>query len=186
MTNIKIALTNLGKYNEGELVYKWVELPASEEELTAALEEIGVNEQYEEFFISDYEAPLGIEVGEYENIEKLNEFAELLEGIEVPEKKYGRYDTGDVLNFAHELEDNGLVPDAYYYIGDIVDDEQLNEMAKAQADNSWQRVAHFLAGIEYMNEDYYWINGYANAENLTNDRLEGIVSDLVDELRNAL
>lgn len=28
---LKIALTNLGKYNEGQLVYKWLELPATED-----------------------------------------------------------------------------------------------------------------------------------------------------------
>lgn len=30
---MKIYLTNLGKYNEGQLVGEWVELPVSQEEL---------------------------------------------------------------------------------------------------------------------------------------------------------
>lgn len=33
MAYINIYLTNLGKYNEGELVGEWVELPVSDEEL---------------------------------------------------------------------------------------------------------------------------------------------------------
>ena len=71
MSNIRIALTNLGKYNEGELTYKWVELPYTDEELTKALEAIGIDgENYEEYFISDYEAPFHID--EYENLEELN------------------------------------------------------------------------------------------------------------------
>lgn len=32
---LKIALTNLGKYNEGCLVYKWLDLPATEGEMVS-------------------------------------------------------------------------------------------------------------------------------------------------------
>lgn len=38
---MKIFLTNLGKYNEGELIGEWVELPASQEELKKVFERIG-------------------------------------------------------------------------------------------------------------------------------------------------
>ena len=34
------ALTNLGKYNEGELVYKWIHLPISDKELSQVLKDI--------------------------------------------------------------------------------------------------------------------------------------------------
>jgi hypothetical protein len=187
-TTMKIALTNLGKYNEGELVYKWVELPATDEALTEAFEEIGINERYEEHFISDYEAPLGIRIGEYESISKLNDIAEKLEGLDVPEaNQYGLYDASDVINFAMHLCNEGIVPGADEFVQDIVDDEQLDEMVKHEAESGgWQRVAFFLADVRYTNDEYYYINGYGNAENLTNDRLEGIVSDLVDELRRNL
>ena len=77
---MNIALTNLGKYNEGELIYKWVELPATEEELEAAKKEIGINEYYEEWFITDYECDY-LQIGEYDNIEELNEIAETVEGL---------------------------------------------------------------------------------------------------------
>lgn len=55
---LKIFLTNLGKYNEGELVGEWISLPVSEEELEAVKERIGINEQYEEWFITDYETDI--------------------------------------------------------------------------------------------------------------------------------
>lgn len=55
---LKIYLTNLGKYNEGYLVGKWVELPATDEELEEAKKEIGINQQYEEWFITDYESDI--------------------------------------------------------------------------------------------------------------------------------
>ena len=72
---MNIYLTNLGKYNEGELVGEWVKLPVSDEELQKVFERIGINEEYEEYFITDYECDF-YEIGEYENIDTLNEKAE--------------------------------------------------------------------------------------------------------------
>lgn len=77
---MKIYLTNLGKYNEGELVGEWVELPVSQEELQEVFERIGINEEYEEYFITDYECDL-YEVGEYENIDKLNDIAQRIKEL---------------------------------------------------------------------------------------------------------
>lgn len=78
---MKIYLKNLGKYNEGELVGEWVELPASQEDLEKVFERIGINEEYEEYFITDYECDL-YEVGEYENIDKLNDIAERIKELD--------------------------------------------------------------------------------------------------------
>lgn len=69
----RIAITNLGKYNEGTLAYKWLDLPFTETELEDALQEIGVGDEYEEVFISDYEFEFDYEIGEYEDLETLNE-----------------------------------------------------------------------------------------------------------------
>lgn len=81
---LKIALTNLGKYNEGYLIYKWLELPATQEEIDKTLEAIGIDgEEYEEYFITDYETDIeGLKVGEYEYLEALNELAERYENLE--------------------------------------------------------------------------------------------------------
>lgn len=82
-TALRIYLTNLGKYNEGELVGEWVELPATEEELEAVMERIGINEEYEEYFITDYESDVpGVRVGEYDNLDDLNEMAETLADLD--------------------------------------------------------------------------------------------------------
>lgn len=79
---IRIYLTNLGKYNEGELVGKWVDLPTTNG-FDEHLEEIGINEEYEEWFITDYETDIdGLEIHEYSNIEELDELAETLEGLQ--------------------------------------------------------------------------------------------------------
>ena len=85
MCEMRIALTNLGKYNEGELIYKWLELPATEEEIKEAMDEIGINEYYEEWFITDYECDF-MRIGEYDSIDELNEIAEALEDLEDYEK----------------------------------------------------------------------------------------------------
>lgn len=87
---LKIYLTNLGKYNEGFLVGEWVTLPVSDEELEAVLERIGISEDpdengnyYEETFITDYETDIeGLTVGEYDNLDELNEIAEQTDGLQ--------------------------------------------------------------------------------------------------------
>ena len=75
----RIAITNLGKYNEGTLAYKWLELPFTETELEDALREIGIGDEYEEVFISDYEFEFDYEIGEYEDLETLNEMFQQIE-----------------------------------------------------------------------------------------------------------
>lgn len=84
---LRIYLTNLGKYNEGMLVGEWVDLPVSEEELEKVFNRIGINDEYEEYFITDYESDVdGVKVGEYENIDDLIELAEALEDLDSEEE----------------------------------------------------------------------------------------------------
>ena len=82
---IEICLTNLGKYNEGELIYSRLVLPATTEEICAAYDEIGVaeNTMYEEAFISDYETDInGLSISEYASLDDLNELAEELSNLD--------------------------------------------------------------------------------------------------------
>lgn len=82
---IELCLTNLGKYNEGELVYTRLVLPATAEEIETAFDKIGVaeNTMYEESFISDYETDInGLSISEYASIDDLNELAEELENFD--------------------------------------------------------------------------------------------------------
>lgn len=84
---IELCLTNLGKYNEGELVYTRLQLPATEEEIQEAYARICVkdNTEYEEAFISDSEtdvAGLNDHIHEYSGIDDLNELAEELENLD--------------------------------------------------------------------------------------------------------
>lgn len=77
-------ITNLGKYNEGELVGEWVKFPTTSEELQKVFERIGIGSKddfgnpYEEWFISDYDCyvnGLYEKLGEYENLDELNYLA---------------------------------------------------------------------------------------------------------------
>ena len=82
---IELCLTNLGKYNEGELIYSRLVLPATTEEIQAAYDEVGVADgtMYEETFISDYETDVnGLEIREYASIDDLNELAEELSNLD--------------------------------------------------------------------------------------------------------
>lgn len=78
--NPRIYLTNLGKYNEGELLGEWVDLPVSDD-FQKAFKDIGINNFYEEFFITDYENFHGFQVDEYSNLQELNDIAERLEAL---------------------------------------------------------------------------------------------------------
>ena len=81
---IKGFITNLGKYNEGELVGEWITFPISDEDLGAVLKRIGIGSTddfgapYEEVFFTDWELPDGMSwqvFGEYPDIQEVNEVA---------------------------------------------------------------------------------------------------------------
>lgn len=88
----RVFITNLGKYNEGKLIGKWLDLPC--EDIESELSSIGVSEEpdengvyYEEYFITDYENDYGYKVGEYDSLDDLNEIAEELENLDEYEKE---------------------------------------------------------------------------------------------------
>ena len=84
---MKMYITDLEAYNLGHLVGAWVSLPMDEELLAEDIKKVlsrGRNEckhkhHHEEVFITDYEADISI--SEYDNIYRLNELAEYLEGM---------------------------------------------------------------------------------------------------------
>lgn len=106
---LQVYVTNLGKYNEGELVGKWLKLPATDDEIQKALSEIGVSDKpnengvyYEEYFITDYESDVnGLKIEEYANIDELNEMAEELDGLDDNEKEI----IGVLLNEGYSIDD---------------------------------------------------------------------------------
>ena len=126
---MKIYLTNLGRYNEGYLIGKWVKLPVSEDKLNEVLEAIGINEYYEEYFITDYEndiVGIGDVISEYSSVQALNELAQRLEDLSNDEaNKLGavlEYEAcrsvSEVLELLDKLDDFDLLTS-------VTDDEEL-------------------------------------------------------------
>ncbi|MBC1645830.1 antirestriction protein ArdA [Listeria welshimeri] len=74
---MQVYIANLGKYNEGELVGAWFTPPIDFEDMK---ERIGLNDEYEEYAIHDYEAPF--DIGEYTSIDEINRLYEMVEEIE--------------------------------------------------------------------------------------------------------
>ena len=55
---MQVYIANLGKYNEGELVGAWFTPPIDYDEMA---ERIGLNDEYEEYAIHDYELPFAFD-----------------------------------------------------------------------------------------------------------------------------
>lgn len=82
---LQAYITNLGRYNAGELIGTWVTFPVSNEEMQKVFDEIEINEYNEEWFVTDYDGnlPKGIydALGEYPSLNGLNKLALLLDKI---------------------------------------------------------------------------------------------------------
>ena len=76
---IRGFITNLAKYLDCELVGQWIDFPIDEDELAEVLEEIGINEEHEEFFFTNWEtdySEITKSLGQFESIEDVNDWAE--------------------------------------------------------------------------------------------------------------
>jgi len=136
---ISAYITNLGKYNEGDLCGEYLKLPATKEDVKALLSRIGIDGViYEEIIITDYETDIDFLrrfLGEYESVYELNYLAAMLADMDEWELKkfealleYGEYTScvQDLINLTQNLDCYEYEPDitnneelAYYYIGQI-------------------------------------------------------------------
>lgn len=129
MGRIKIFLTNLGKYNEGCLMGEWVKLPVPEDKLEMVLKRIGINSEYEEFFISDYESLFSnLHISEFSSIAELNELAERIDELEdFDYDKLGAVlESESSMSIAEILEIIDEL-DNFELIEDVFDDSALGE-----------------------------------------------------------
>lgn len=137
-------ITNLGKYNEGELVGEWVKFPTTADELKKVFERIGIGSEddfgqpYEEWFITDYDCYVGglyDKLGEYANLDELNYLASKLDDMDRSE--YNQFlaameigdHTGsiqDLINLTENLDCYDVYPDiedhddlGRYYIDEL-------------------------------------------------------------------
>ena len=126
-------ITNLGKYNEGELVGEWVKFPTTAEEMKKVFDRSGIGQKdefgqpYEEWFITDYDCYVGAlydKLGEYENLDELNYLAAKLE--EMGQGEYAQFqaamEVGDhsgslqeIINLTDNLDCYDLYPSIQDY-----------------------------------------------------------------------
>lgn len=133
MSKLRIYLTNLGKYNEGELVGEWVDLPISEDELEQVYSRIGISDKpdaygnyYEETFITDYESDIdGLYIGEYDSVSELNELAEILESWS--DYTVSMFEAACEAGEANIEDIKDFDPDEYYFVTDVSNDEELGQ-----------------------------------------------------------
>lgn len=117
MAVIEAYVTNLGKYNEGELASALLKFPTTREAVQEVLKQIGIdNIRYEEIFIADYDgdlSELNACLGEYESIDELNHLACLLSELDKSDlEKFeavvasGEHTSGagDLINLAENLD----------------------------------------------------------------------------------
>ena len=127
-------ITNLGKYNEGELVGEWVKFPTTPEEMQAVFQRIGIGETddfgytYEEWFITDYDCyvdGLYDKLGEYSNIDELNYLASKLD--DMTQDDYNRFcaavSMGDHTGSIQDLINLTENLDCYDIYSDLGDDD---------------------------------------------------------------
>ena len=155
--NFEAFVTNLGKYNEGQLVGEWVKFPTTEEEMQKVFERIGIGstdefgQPYEEWFITDYECPVhGVYdmLSEYESLDKLNYLASRIDEMDKweQEKFVAIMEAGcdevsdidDLINLTYNLDCYDFIPDihdesdlGYYYVHDagIYSEKELGPLA---------------------------------------------------------
>ncbi len=122
-------ITNLGKYNEGELVGEWVKFPVTNEEMQEVFKRIGINARYEEWFITAYECyDPGIYdlLGQYESLSELNYLAgQIMELNESEEFWQAVLDLGEYTGSVQDLINLTENMDCFDYLSGVRDDSDL-------------------------------------------------------------
>ena len=127
-------VTNLGKYNEGELVGEYLKFPTTPEEVQALLKRIGIDGvRYEEIFITDFDGDvLGLydHLGEYENINELNHLACVISELDQSdlEKFEAVIDSGEYTGSVKELINLAQNLDCFEFYPGVTDDETLGRI----------------------------------------------------------
>ena len=177
-------ITNLGKYNEGELVGEWVKFPTTAEEMKEVFKRIGIGQKddfgnpYEEWFITDYDCyvdGLYDKLGEYENLDELNYLASKLD--EMSESEYAQFQAGmemgdhcgslqEIINLTENLDCYEIYPDiedyddlGRYYIEEL-DAMQVPEHLKNYIDyEAYGRDVAMDENGSFTDQGYVWDTG---------------------------
>ena len=173
---LNVWIGNLGKYNEGELVGEWLELPVSKKELDTFLrEKVGLQltqEEvemslaengvcYEEYMINDYETDLPIQISEYENLDNLNLLATIAENVNDMDAINAYVDSQGEMTIEElanlmEQEDNI----AYYRFSN----DNLFMSSEEKMGYEMAEITGLLATLQKMQiEDFFDFEGYGRS-----------------------
>lgn len=168
---IKVFVSNLAKYNDGELTGQWTTLPVDDvnKDILDKLE-LGGNSHdgyNHDWFISDYEAPF--KINEYDDLYDLNELAEALESYDTIEGIYNAIDDKEAI-----------------YLPELFDD--LDELIEALGVDPVEAArATFFGKIQNWNDDYFYINELGNFESMNGYQFQKMLEDnaeaIVDEFK---
>lgn len=191
-------VTNLGKYNEGELVGEWVKFPISNEEMQEVFKRIGINRRYEEWFITDYDCPdpsIYDLLGEYESLSELNYLANQIMELDESEEFWqavldlGEY-TGSVQDLINLTENmncfdylSGVTSDSdlgYYWIEEsgCYDTKALGVLSNYIDYEGFGRDIRFEESGTYTDHGYVRLNGSRFV-----DVYDGEIEHIPDEYR---
>ena len=204
--NFEAFVTNLGKYNEGQLVGEWVKFPTTEEEMQKVFERIGIGstdefgQPYEEWFITDYECPVhGVYdmLSEYESLDKLNYLASRIDEMDKweQEKFVAIMEAGcdevsdidDLINLTYNLDCYDFIPDihdesdlGYYYVHDagIYSEKELGPLANYIDYERFGRDIAMDESGKFTDEGYI-----SNTGDGWNHYFDGTREDIPDEYR---
>ena len=168
---IKVFVSNLAKYNDGELNGQWTTLPVDDvnKDILDKLE-LGGNSHdgyNHDWFISDYEAPF--KINEYDDLYALNELAEALESYDTIEEVYNAIDDKEAI-----------------YLPELFDD--LDELIEVLGVDPVEAArATFFGKIQNWDDDYFFINEVGNLESMNEYQFQKMLEDnasaIVDEFK---
>ncbi|NMV53543.1 antirestriction protein ArdA [Lactobacillus reuteri] len=165
---INVFVSNLAKYNDGELNGQWTTLPVDDvnKDILDKLDLGGDSKQgyYHDWFISDYEAPFKID--EYDNLYALNELAEALEDYETIEDVYKDLD---------DREATGC-EDVYDFDDDFFDTMFMDKTEIARAT--------FFGEIQNWLDPYIYFNGVGNLASMNEYQYQEMLNNHASEIIN--
>lgn len=168
---IKVFVSNLAKYNDGELTGQWTTLPVDDvnKDILDKLE-LGGNSHdgyNHDWFISDYEAPF--KINEYDDLYDLNELAEALESYDTIEDIYNAIDDKEAI----------YLPELFDDLVELIEVLGVDPVEAARAT--------FFGKIQNWNDDYFYINEVGNFESMNEYQFQKMLEDnanaIVDEFK---